>query len=74
MSGFERPGGAGCGREAYLLTDSYAGRSEQPVMIVGETPKRYRIKAVVRTRMPGRCRWLYIGDMALVPKTAVRFA
>ena len=61
-------------RAAYLLTDSFAGRSEQAVMVVGETPKRYRIKAVMRTRMPGRCRWLYAGEQALVPKTAVRFS
>jgi hypothetical protein len=60
-------------QQAYLLTDSYAGRSEQAVLVIGATPKRYRIKAVMRTRMPGRCRWLYTGEVALVPKTAVRF-
>lgn len=62
------------GRAAYLLTDSYAGRSEQAIAVIGETPRRYRIRTVMRTRMPGRCRWLAAGETTLVPKTAVRFA
>lgn len=59
-------------REALLCTNSYAGRREQPVLVVGETPKRYRIQAIERTRMPGRCRWLYAGELALVPKSAIK--
>lgn len=42
------------------------------VVIVGETPKRFRIKAITRTRLPGRGRYLEIGTEALVPRTAVR--
>lgn len=62
----------GAVRQAYLCTDGWAGRSEQAVLVVGETPKRYRIKTVMRTKLPGR--WLYAGELALVPKQAVRFA
>ena len=60
-------------RSAYLCTDGWAGRNEQACIVIGETPKKYRIRAVMRTRMPGRCRWLYTGETALVPKSAVRF-
>lgn len=61
-------------KQAYLCTNSYAGRNEQAVLVVGETPKKYRIRAVMRTRVPGRCRWLAAGELALVPKQAVKFA
>ena len=57
-------------KPGYLNTD---GRSTQAVMVVGETQRRYRIKAVMRTKMPGRARWLYIGETALVPKYSVSF-
>lgn len=61
-------------RQAYLCTDGWSGRAEQAVLIIRETPRRYQIKAVMRTRLPGRCRWIYIGETALVPKHAVRFS
>lgn len=64
----------GTGHHAYLCTDGWAGRNEQAVLVVGETPKKYRIKAVMRTRMPGRCRWLSAGELALVPKHAIRMS
>jgi hypothetical protein len=54
-----------------LLIDSYAGRAEHKVWIVGETLKRYR----VMPRFKGfklRSRWVMCGDVVLVPKTAVR--
>jgi hypothetical protein len=60
-------------KQGYIVTQSYAGRSEQAVLVIGETPKRYRIKAVMRTRMPGRYRWLEAGETALVPKRALSF-
>ncbi len=55
-----------------LLMDSYAGRTCTPVEIVGETPKRYRIRAIEDTKLAGRNRWLAAGETALVPKHAVR--
>ena len=57
--------------KAYLVTNSFAGRRRVEVVIVGETPKRYRIRAIEGMKMPGRCRWLCAGETALVPKTAV---
>ena len=60
-------------RTAYICLDGYAGRTEQAVMVIGETPKKYRIKAVMRTKLGG-ARWLYVGETALVPKYAVRFS
>lgn len=53
-----------------LLIDSWAGRSRHPVEIVGETPKKYRVKLLEKARLPGkRCE---SGDIVLVPKTAVK--
>lgn len=59
---------------ALLCTGGWHGYIEQPVTVVGETPKRYRIKANARTKLAGRSRWLEIGETVLVPKTAIRFA
>ncbi len=60
-------------RPAMLCLESYAGRTEQVVVVVGETPKRYRIRALEWTRLGGGSRFLRVGDTALVPKYAVRF-
>ena len=60
-------------KRAYLCFDDRAGRREEPVEIIGESPKRYRIVAARRIRLAGRGRWLEIGKDALVPKSAVRF-
>lgn len=61
-------------RDAYICTDGWEGRTEQFVLVVGETPKRYRIMATQGTKLAGRSRWLKPGQTALVPKYAVRFA
>lgn len=55
-----------------LVLDSWAGRSETPVEIIGQTPKRFRIRAITRTRLAGRDRWLKAGEVALVPICALR--
>lgn len=60
-------------RIGYLGLDGWAGRREHKVEVIGETPKRYRIRAIERTKLAGRCRWLYAGETALVPKYAIRF-
>lgn len=57
---------------SYLVLQGWHGVSSQLVVTVGETPKRFRIMALVRTRLAGRGRWLEPGKTALVPKTAVR--
>jgi len=42
------------------------------VELVGETPKKYRIRAIRRTKLGGRCRWLNAGEITLVPKHSIR--
>lgn len=41
------------------------------VLLIGETPKRYRIQAIKRLRLPGRDRFLEPGESALVPKYCI---
>lgn len=55
-----------------LVLSGYAGNSFTPVDVIGETPTKYRIRALDRTKLGGRARWLYRGEEALVPKTAVQ--
>lgn len=60
-------------RDALLCLDSYAGRSETPVRVIGETRCRYRIRAVGWTRLAGGCRLLEPGGVTLVPRYAIKF-
>ena len=55
----------------YLLLDSWAGQKRVPVQKLGETRTKYRIKLLAACRLPDR-RWRDVGDVVLVPKTAVR--
>jgi len=57
-------------RPAELMLTGWHGFSKQPVEVIGETPKRYRIRAEKLTRLAGRHRYLEPGKTALVPKTA----
>jgi hypothetical protein len=63
-------------RRGVLMIDNWAGRSYQPVIIEGETPKRYRVRAVdEKLRLPLRgngVRIVYRSGTVLVPKSAVR--
>lgn len=63
--------GSGFPVSGWLQLASWGGRSSTLVDIVGQTPKRYRIRAIERMRLAGRHRWLKRGETALVPKTAV---
>jgi hypothetical protein len=56
-------------REGTLHLDGWAGRTRHTVDVIGETPKRYRIRAREGLQLPGR--WLAAGAVALVPKYAV---
>ena len=56
---------------AYIFLDGWGGASKQKVELVGETPKKYRIRAIELTKLAGRSRWLPPGQETLVPKTAV---
>lgn len=60
-------------REGYIQIDGWGGRTESRVLVIGETPKRYRIQAIARTKLAGRDRYLNAGETALVPKRAVSF-
>lgn len=55
-----------------ILVDGWAGYQRIPVEILGETPKRYRVKLIERSKLPGRNNWRNAGDVVLVPKHAVR--
>lgn len=59
-------------RIGYLQLDGWAGRRDHKVEVVGETPHKYRIRAIERTKLAGRQRWINPGETALVPKYAVR--
>lgn len=61
-------------RDATITLDGWAGRVTQPVKVIGETPKRYRITAEKKIHLAGRCRTLSPGETALVPKYTVTFA
>ena len=56
---------------AKLLMDDWAGRHSVECEVIGETPKRYRIKLLQDARLPGN-RQREAGDVVLVPKHAVR--
>jgi hypothetical protein len=51
--------------------DGWHGRTKTPCIVIGETPKRYRVKLVERCKLAGRCRWGYAGEIVLMPKYAV---
>lgn len=55
-----------------LAVDGWWGRSLTRVEVIGQTAKRLRIRAIERTRMAGRDRWLEPGEVALVPTYSVR--
>ena len=60
-------------RPAYVCVDGWAGRHDYAVMVIGETQKKYRIRAVMEMGLPGGRR-LKQGDEAMIPKRAVRIA
>lgn len=65
-------------RRGELLIDGWEGRTAQPVIIEGETPKRYRVRAVGESlRLPLRGNGVRIvlrSGTVLVPKAAVRLS
>jgi len=60
----------------FVCLGGWAGRTEQEVVIVGETPQRYRIRSIdgKTVRLAGRCRSIQGDATALVPKRAIRLA
>ena len=57
---------------AELGLQGWAGLTWQQVELIGETPKKFRIRAIQRTKLGGRCRWIDPGETTLVPKHAIR--
>jgi hypothetical protein len=55
----------------YICMDGWAGFHKEPVEIVGETPKKYRVKLLKDCRLPGRWREGKAGQIILVPKYVV---
>lgn len=55
----------------YLALQGWGGLLLYPVEILGETPKRYRVRLCDDARLPGG-RKKKKGDVVLVPKTAIR--
>lgn len=51
----------------YILIDSWAGRHAVSATLIGETPKRYRIRLEEDARLPGG-RNMKAGDVTLIPK------
>lgn len=62
-------------RLAILVLQSWAGRTEQRVRVVGETERYYEISPVgeKHVRLAGRLRHLRPGETALVPRTAIQW-
>lgn len=57
---------------AHLVLNGWAGLTTTRVITVGSTPTKFRIRALTRTKLGGRNRWLEPGQEALVPRSAVR--
>lgn len=63
------------------MEESYAEFGQQgwhgitwtPCVVIGETPKRYRVRLTQACRLPGRMRYGGVGEIVLMPKSAVRF-
>lgn len=60
-------------RRGLLSRQGWHGTSGTVVLVVGETPTRYRIRALEETRLAGNRRTLAAGEEALVPKRAITF-
>ena len=61
---------------AWLWLDGWEGVTRTPVLVVGETPRRYRIRpaGTRAVKLAGRQRWLVPDSTTLVPKHAISFA
>jgi hypothetical protein len=53
-----------------VCLQSWAGYSEHPVEIIGETRTKYRVRALESFKLPGR--WIHKDGVDLVPKHALK--
>ena len=58
-------------RYGFVLVQGWSGLHKTRVLIVGETPKKWRIRAINTLKLGGRNRWIDAGSEALVPKHCV---
>lgn len=56
---------------AWLHLEGWSGRSKSPVIVVGETSTKYRIRTEKACVIAGRNRMLSVGETVLVPKRAI---
>ena len=68
----EQGGRYGEPKHGTLWLNGWAGVTSQEIEIVGETPTKLRIRAIKRTKLGGRDRWLEAGKETTVPKSAVK--
>jgi hypothetical protein len=59
---------------ATLTLGGWHGLSHHEVLVIGETPTRYRIRALTETRLAGRSRYLAEGQETLVPRPSISFS
>lgn len=60
-------------RYAEFGLQGWHGITWAPCVVIGETPKRYRVRLEEDARLPGRNRQGRAGEIVLMPKDAVRF-
>ena len=58
---------------AIVCVNSWAGKQEYPCVVVGETPKKYRISVDKPIALPPHFTLLIPGQTKLVPKHSIRF-
>lgn len=56
----------------FLCTNSWAGYNETEIELLAWVGKMARIKAIKRTVLGGRRRWIDVGETALVPRHAIK--
>jgi hypothetical protein len=58
---------------AALALGGWHGVSHHEVLVIGQTPTRYRIRALTQTRLAGRYRSIEKGQETLVPRKVIAF-
>lgn len=58
--------------QTFIAIDGWAGLDYIPVEVMGETPKKFRVKLLRDCQLPGRNRKGKTGQVILVPKPVLR--
>ena len=59
-------------RIGYVCTESWVGTAFWRVLVLSQTPKRYRVRTLSKASLPRRG-WVAVGTEVMVPKDAVTF-